>query len=442
MNGLYGPQTQLALDYFTIGGGPMPVAFLWALARIKETAALVNGELGLLPEELAMAVANAAREVAAGQHHEQFPVDRYQTGSGTSSNMNMNEVLASLATRQLGYTVHPNDHVNLCQSSNDTIPSAIRLAACRQIRDVCLVGLATLEETIRTQGNAHPKILKTGRTHLMDAVPIFLTMEFMTWAEQIAWSRERLEKLLPHLGRLPLGGTAVGNGINAHPWFADEVVARLSREEQLPLSRAHPASAAMAGQEALLEASGQVRTAAVAVAKIAEDLRWMNSGPLMGLGEIRLTNPLAGSSIMPGKVNPSIPEAVLQACIQVMACDTAVAMGARGGNFQLNTMLPLLACNLLEAIRLTGHAARLLGEKAVATLQVDQRRMAAALHSNPILATALVPEIGYDKAAQIARKAAAEGCTVLEAARLLTDIPEEQLEVLLDVTRLATGENL
>lgn len=431
---LYGPQTQLALANFTLAGGPMPPPFLHALARIKSAAARINGHLGILPPDLAQAISQAASAVAAGHYHDQFPVDIFQTGSATSSNMNMNEVLATLASQELGKPVHPNDHVNACQSSNDTTPSAIRLAACRLIQDALLPDLATLEQTLRTQGHTHATVIKTGRTHLMDALPISLDMEFMTWAEQIAWSRERLLATLPRLGRLPLGGTAVGNGINAHPNFADQVIALLAQEENLPLTRARPAGAAMAGQEDLLETSGQVRTAATAVAKVAEDLRWMNSGPLMGLGEIRLASLQAGSSIMPGKVNPVIPEAVLQACIQVMAHDTAVALGARGGNFQLNTMLPLIAHNLLEAIRLTGAAARLLGEKAVATLKVEHARLAAGMERNPILATLLVPEIGYDQAGEVARLVEREGCTVLEAARKLTGLPEARLRELLEIT--------
>jgi len=432
----YGAQTQRAVENFPVSGMPMPLPFIRALAMIKGAAAVVNGELGLLDAAVAEAVAAAAAEVEAGKHDDQFPVDVFQTGSGTSSNMNANEVIARIAAERLEEPVHPNDQVNLGQSSNDVVPSAIHLAACLETHRRLLPALDHLAETIEARGVELSGVVKTGRTHLMDALPLTLGQELGGWAAQVREGIARIEDSLVRLRRLALGGTAVGTGLNAHPNFADAVVARLAEQTGIELETAGDRFAVMGGQDAAVEMSGQLRTLAASLIKIANDLRWMNSGPLAGLGEIALPALQPGSSIMPGKVNPVVPEAVAMACVQVTGNDAAVAIAGQSGSFQLNVMLPLIARNLLESISLLANSARLLADKAIAGFTVNGERLEAALARNPILVTALNPVIGYEKAAAIAKTAYAEGRPVLEVAREMTDLDEEELAKLLDPRRL------
>ncbi len=434
---LYGAQTQRAVENFPISGWRFPRPFLWALGQIKAAAAEVNRDLGLLEAPLAEAIVRAAEEVAAGKWDEHFPVDVFQTGSGTSTNMNANEVIANRATQLLGgalgeYRVHPNDHVNRSQSSNDVIPSALHLSAYQQVQEVLLPGLRTLKATLRQRAAALQQVVKTGRTHLMDALPVRLGQEIGGWAHQVAEGLRRIETVLPALAELALGGTAVGTGVNAPPDFGARVAARLAERTGYPLREARNHFAAQSTLDTATELSGALRTTATAILKIANDLRWMNSGPLAGLGEIRLPALQPGSSIMPGKVNPVIPEAVIMACVQVQANDLALALANQHGNFQLNTMLPVAAYNLLQSIALLGRAAAVLAEKAVAGFEVNHERLAAPLARNPILVTALNPLIGYERAAAIAKRAYAEGRPILEVALEMTDLPREELERRLD----------
>lgn len=434
----YGPQTQRAVENFGISGLRLPPEFTSALALLKKAAARANRSLGLLAKPLADAVVQACDEVLAGRLQDQFVVDVFQTGSGTSTNMNMNEVLAARANeilsgvRHARKPVHPNDHVNMGQSSNDVIPSALHLSAYHQVHEVLLPGLATLEETLRRRAAELDDVVKTGRTHLMDALPVRLSQEIGGWAHQIAEGRRRIEAVLPYLAELALGGTAVGTGVNAHPEFGARVAARLAQRTGYPLRETRNHFAAQSSLDTVTELSGALRATATGLLKIANDLRWMNSGPLAGLGEIQLPALQPGSSIMPGKVNPVIPEAVIMACVQVQANDLAVALANQHGNFQLNVMLPVTAHNLLQSITLLGRAASVLAEKAVAGFTVNRERLAAPLARNPILVTALNPVIGYEKAAAIAKRAYAEGRPILEVALEMTDLPREELERLLD----------
>ncbi|MEE4382685.1 MAG: class II fumarate hydratase [Pseudomonadales bacterium] len=435
---LWGAQTQRALDNFDIGGRPLPAAFVRALCRLKGAAARVNGELGLLETEVADAVAAAAEEVVAGEYGDAFPVDVYQTGSGTSSNMNANEVLARLAGRRLGREVHPNDHVNLGQSSNDVIPSALHLSVALALRDGLLPALDALATAIDARARELADVPKTGRTHLMDAMPVTLGQELGAWASQVRTARTRLRDTLPRLGHLALGGTAVGTGINAHPEFAGRVCARLARELDLSLVPDPDPFRALASQDTAVETAGQLRACAVAFTKIANDLRWMNSGPLAGLGEIELEALQPGSSIMPGKVNPVLPEAVAMACARVVGHDATVAAAGQSGSFQLNVMLPVIADALLDATGLLARAAAALA-RTVAGFRVRREALEAPLARNPVLVTALNPVLGYARAAEIAKRAYAEGRPILEVAEEMTELPREELERLLDPRRLTRG---
>ncbi len=436
---LWGAQTQRAVDNFQIGDLPMPDSLIRALGLIKWAAALTNGELGELEARLAAAIAEAALEVAAGQHADQFPLGVMQTGSGTSTNMNANEVIARLAGARLGTAVHPNDHVNRCQSSNDVIPTAIHLATALELRDTLLPALAELARAIADKAAEVGDHVKPGRTHLMDALPITIGQEMHAWQTQVEEAALRLAAVAPRLHRLALGATAVGTGVNAHPQFAERAIARLAAHTGLALAPAPDRFASLASQDTAVELSGQLRGAAVVLLKIANDLRWMNSGPLAGLGEISLPALQPGSSIMPGKVNPVIPEAVAMAATQVMANDAAVAMAGASGNFQLNVMLPLIAHGLLQSIELLGGAGRALARRAIAGLTVHAGALAETLARNPMLLTALAPEIGYDRAAAIARRATAERRPILDVAAEETGLPRERLARLLDPTRLARG---
>jgi fumarate hydratase class II len=437
---LWGAQTQRAIQNFPISHLPMPRGFIRALGLIKWAAAGANIELGDLDKVRGFAIQRAALEVAEGKHDEQFPVDVFQTGSGTSSNMNANEVIAHLATQYSGGApVHPNDHVNRSQSSNDVIPTAIHLSAALALAESLLPALKELIETLARKAGDVGETVKTGRTHLMDAMPLTLGQELGGWRSLVEDGVARLQAVRPRLHALAQGGTAVGTGINAHPEFGARVAAQLSRQTSLDLRPARDYFAALSSQDTAVELSGQLRTLAVTLMKIANDLRWMNSGPLAGLGEIALPALQPGSSIMPGKVNPVVPEAVAMAAAQVIGNDATVAIAGQSGNFQLNVMLPVIAYNLLQSIELLAAAGRGLARSAIAGFAVNGRQIAAALDRNPMLVTALNPVIGYDKAAAIAKRAYAEGRPIRDVALEMTDLGEERLAKLLDPSALTRG---
>ncbi len=439
---LYGAQTQRAAENFPISGLRMPRAFIRALGLIKACAARSNGELHHLESDIAQAVVSAAEAVARGEHDDQFPVDVFQTGSGTSSNMNANEVIARLAADASGRLVHPNDHVNCGQSSNDVIPTAIHASALLEVREQLLPALMHLAAVIDERAAQLADVVKTGRTHLMDALPLTLGQELGAWASQVRQAMARIEGVQPRLAMLAQGGTAVGTGLTAHEDFAARFAHHLSLHTGITFVPASDPFAAIACQDTAVELSGQLKTAAVALMKIANDLRWMNSGPLTGLAEIRLPVLQPGSSIMAGKVNPVIPEAVAMACTQVMGNDVAVGIAGQSGNFQLNTMLPLIAYNLLQSIQLLANSARLLADKAVSGFEVNRDKLAETLHRNPLLVTALNRLIGYDQAAAIAKQAYAEGRAILDVAVEVTGLPEEELRGLLDPRGLVGSTDL
>lgn len=436
---LWGAQTQRAKDNFHISGRPMPDAFVRSLALVKAAAAVVNGHLGLLDRARADAIMEAATAVAGGAHADQFPIDRYQTGSGTSSNMNANEVIAHVAAAASTLAIHPNDHVNLGQSSNDTIPTSIRVMAALEARRTLLPALAHLRKTIDKRAKAIGKTVKTGRTHLMDAMPLTFAQEFGAWSSQLESAQARIEDSLKRVRRLPIGGTAIGTGINAHPKFGKGVAKALTAATGAKFEQAANTFEGLAAQDDLVELSGQFSALAVALMKIGNDLRWMNSGPLAGLGEIELPALQPGSSIMPGKVNPVIPEALCMVCAQVIGLHQAVVVAGQSGNFQLNVMLPLIACNLDEASGLLANAMRELADKAIAGVRIRKDTVADALDRNPILVTALNPVIGYEKAAKIAKRAYAEQRPVLQVALEDSGVPEKRLRALLDPADLTTG---
>ncbi|WP_454830601.1 class II fumarate hydratase [Pseudoxanthomonas wuyuanensis] len=436
---LWGAQTQRAVQNFPISGRPMPRGFIRALGLIKAAAAEVNAGQGLLPKGVAGAVRAAAMQVVGGQHDAQFPVDIYQTGSGTSSNMNANEVIATLASRAGKAKVHPNDHVNLGQSSNDVIPTAIRVSAQLAVLEDLLPALKHLRKAIDRRGKALAKVVKTGRTHLMDAMPLTFQQEFSAWSAQLASAQARLGDSLKRLRRLPLGGTAIGTGINADPRFGKQAARALSALTKTRFDSADNKFEGLAAQDDAVELSGQLSALAVALMKIANDLRWMNAGPLAGLGEIELPALQPGSSIMPGKVNPVIPEATVMACAQVMGHHTAITVAGQTGNFQLNVTLPLIAANLLESIQLLANVSRLLADSAIAGIKVREDNVRRALDRNPILVTALNPVIGYEKGAAIAKQAYKQNRPVLEVAMEVTGLPETTLRPLLDPALLAKG---
>jgi len=436
---LWGAQTQRAVENFRISGRPLPRAFLGALGLVKQAAARANSSLGLLEPRVAQAVEAAAAEVAAGQHDAQFPLDVFQTGSGTSSNMNANEVIAALATRRLGRPVHPNDDVNMCQSSNDVIPTTIHLSAALAVRRELIPALGHLRVALERREAELAAIVKTGRTHLMDAMPVTLAQELSGWRTQIENGIARLEAVEPRLLSLAQGGTAVGTGINAHADFGRRFCAELSALTGLAFVPARNYFEALSTQDTAVELSGQLKVLAVSVMKIANDLRWMNSGPLAGLAEIALPALQPGSSIMPGKVNPVIAEAAAMVAAQVIGNDAAITVAGQSGNFQLNVMLPVIAENLLESIRLLASVARALADRAIAGFKVNGARLAEALGRNPILVTALNPVIGYEKGAAIAKRAYAEGRPILEVAAEMTDLPRSELVRLLDPLELTKG---
>ncbi|MEJ2359863.1 MAG: class II fumarate hydratase [Gammaproteobacteria bacterium] len=436
---LYGAQTQRAIDNFPISDLRMPRAFIRALGLIKAACASANTELGLLDDKIAAAIQQSAQSVAGGEYDSQFPVDVFQTGSGTSTNMNANEVIARLASDKLGKPVHPNDHVNMSQSSNDVIPTGIHVSACLEIEEKLLPALAHLNNTIEIRAQELATVTKTGRTHLMDAMPVTLGQELGAWASQIKQGMYRIQASLTRMRALPLGGTAVGTGINAHPEFGPRVAKALKLHTGFAFTPMENLFVGLASQDAAVEMSGQLKTVAVSLSKIVNDLRWMNSGPLAGLGEIALPALQPGSSIMPGKVNPVIPEAVAMVCAQVIGNDATITLAGQAGNFQLNVMLPVIAYNLLQSIEILANAARTLADKAIAGFSVNQDNIQSALDKNPILVTALNRVIGYEKGAAIAKQAYAEGRPIIDVARENTDLSEDELKQLLDPAKLTRG---
>ena len=435
----WGAQTQRAVNNFPISGLPMPRRFIQALGLVKWAAAGANAELGLLKSDVAIAIQKAALTVAEGEHDAHFPIDVFQTGSGTSSNMNSNEVISHLATEALGKEVHPNDHVNMSQSSNDVIPTCVHLSASIALQTHLLPALRHLSDVLEKKAEEVSGVVKTGRTHLMDAMPVTLGQELDGWRAQIENSAARLQDSLPRISALAQGGTAVGTGINAHPKFGDKVAVLLSEQTGLAFTSNENKFDALSSQDAAVEVSGQLRALAVAMTKIANDLRWMNSGPLAGIGEIALPSLQPGSSIMPGKVNPVIPEAVAMVCAQVVGNDATIAMGGQAGNFQLNVMLPVVAYNLLQSIEILANASTVLADSAIAGFTVNEDNINRALDRNPILVTALNPVIGYEKGAAVAKKAYAEGRAVKDVAREMTDLTDEELDRLLDPASLTEG---
>jgi fumarate hydratase class II len=424
---LYGAQTERALQNFPISGLTLPRPFIQALGLIKGAAAKVNLDLQLLDLNIAKAIMDAAQTVLEGQYDTHFPIDVFQTGSGTSTNMNANEVIARLAALRSDQNIHPNDHVNMCQSSNDVIPTAIHVSSALEIHGRLLPALRHLESMIRKRAEELKNIAKTGRTHLMDALPLTFGQELGGWASQIQHGIQRIERTLPSIHQLSLGGTAVGTGVNAHPDFANKVMIVLTEQTGIPFTRHNNYFEGMSSQDTMVELSGQLRVLAVSLTKISNDLRWMNSGPMAGLAEIVLPAVQPGSSIMPGKINPVIPEAVLGAAAQVMGNDTTIALAGLSGNFQLNTMLPLIAYNILQSIQLIGNSAQLLADKAIAGFQVKETQIQTRLMQNPILVTALNPVIGYEKGAMIAKKAYQEGRSLLDVAQEITNLSREEL---------------
>ena len=438
---LWRAQTQRAVENFPISGRGLESAQIRALAQIKGAAALVNADLGVLEEDLSKAIATAAAHVADGGYDDQFPIDVFQTGSGTSSNMNANEVIATLAARDLGRPVHPNDHVNASQSSNDVFPSSIHLAATEAVVGELVPALEHLTAALREKAAAWADVVKSGRTHLMDATPVTLGQEFSGYAQQVSNGVERLTATLPRLAELPLGGTAVGTGVNTPPGFAAAVIGRLAEATGLPLSEARNHFEAQGARDALVEASGQLRVIAVGLYKIVNDIRWMGSGPRAGLRELRLPDLQPGSSIMPGKVNPVVPEAVRQVCAQVIGNDATVAFAGTQGDFELNVMLPVMARNLLESIRLLANASRLLADRCVAGLEPNTEVARAYAEGSPSIVTPLNRFLGYDEAAAIAKQALASGRSirevVVERGHLESGkLTEEQLDAALDVLRM------
>ena len=431
-------QTQRAVENFPISGQRIERAHIEALARIKAAAAKINASLGVVAEDMAEAIVSAADEVAAGQWDDHFPIDVFQTGSGTSSNMNTNEVIATIATDKLGAAVHPNDHVNASQSSNDVFPSSIHIAATSAVVHDLVPALDHLAQSLERKRDAWATVVKSGRTHLMDATPVTLGQEFGGYAAQVRYGIERLQSSLPRLAELPLGGTAVGTGINTPPGFSAQVIAEVAASTGLPLTEARDHFEAQGARDALVETSGQLRTIAVSLYKISNDLRWMGSGPRAGLGEIALPDLQPGSSIMPGKVNPVIPEALCMVCAQVIGNDAAIAFGGAAGNFELNVMLPLLARNLLESIRLLANISRLLADRCVDGIVADVERCRELAESSPSIVTPLNKYLGYEAAAKVAKQSLKERKTirqvVIEGGYVEKgELTEAQLDAALDV---------
>ena len=435
---LYAAQTQRAVENFPISGTALESAHIAALAQIKKSAALANAELGVLDSKIAQAIASAADEVISGKYDAEFPVDMYQTGSGTSSNMNMNEVLATLATRSLGSPVHPNDHDNCSQSSNDVFPTSVHVAVTGALLRTLIPALSHLAGALEEKAKLWANAVKAGRTHLMDATPVTLGQEFGGYAAQVRYGIERIEAALPRVAEVPLGGTAVGTGINTPLGFPQRVIVLLAAETGLPITEARDHFEAQANRDGLVEASGALRTIAVSLTKICNDLRWMGSGPNTGLGEIHIPDLQPGSSIMPGKVNPVIPEAVLMVCARVIGNDATVAWAGASGLFELNVAIPVMANANLESIRLLANSAIVLADKTVAGLEANLDRARAQAESSPSIVTPLNKYIGYEAAAKIAKHAVATGKTIRESTIELgyvdgVKLTMEQLDTALDV---------
>ncbi|MBC7443808.1 MAG: class II fumarate hydratase [Ramlibacter sp.] len=435
---LYGAQTQRAVENFPISGSVLESAQIAALARIKKSAALANAKLGVLDADIANAIAAAADEVTTGRYDSEFPIDVYQTGSGTSSNMNMNEVLATLATRSLGRPVHPNDHVNASQSSNDVFPTSVHLAVTSALIDELIPALDHLAVALEAKAELWVGAVKAGRTHLMDATPVTLGQEFGGYARQMRLGIERVRSALPRVAEVPLGGTAVGTGINTPAGFPQLVIELLVEETELPVTEARDHFEAQANRDGLVDASGALRTIAVSLTKICNDLRWMGSGPNTGFGELNIPDLQPGSSIMPGKVNPVIPEAVLMVCSRVIGNDATIAWSGASGSFELNVAIPVMGTALLESIRLLSNATRALADKTVDGLTANVERARALAESSPAIVTPLNRVIGYEAAAKVAKHAVAEGLTVRESVIALGfvergEVTLEQLDTALDV---------
>ena len=438
VNALWGAQTQRAVNNFPISGIRMPKALIRALGLIKAAAASTNRDLGLLEEDIADAIMAAAGKVSAGEVDSHFPIDIFQTGSGTSSNMNANEVIARLAALQ-DADVHPNDHVNMGQSSNDVIPTAIQVSACLETHGSLLPALRHLQQVLESKAGELGDVVKTGRTHLMDAVPVTFGQELGCWAQQIQSNIDRIESALKRLKKLPQGGTAVGTGINTHPEFGPRVAEALTVSTGFGFVPAENYFEGISSQDASVELSGQLKTLACGLMKISNDLRLMNSGPLAGMGDIALPALQPGSSIMPGKVNPVIPEAVCMVCAQVIGNDNTITIGGQSGNFQLNVMLPVIAHNLLQSIGLLANSSRLLADSAIQGFVVNYASIADSLERNPILITALNSVIGYELGAATAKQAYKQGCSIRDVAKETTGLSDEELERLLDPLELTRG---
>jgi fumarate hydratase class II len=441
----YAAQTQRAVDNFPISGIPFGPSFIKAVAHIKKSSAKVNGDLGMITEKQAIYIQKACDEVIAGKYDDHFPIDIFQTGSGTSTNMNANEVIAHRANELaeadgLSYVkIHPNDHVNFGQSSNDVIPTAIRVAACLEAKNSLIPALDHLASAFETQANANAHVVKTGRTHLMDAMPITFAQVFGGYASQLRAGIERVDAALVRARELPQGGTAVGTGINTHPEFASRFASDIATDTGFEFIEARDHFEAQSTVDAIVELSGQLKTVAVSLMKIVNDLRWMNSGPNSGLSDVFLAPLQPGSSIMPGKVNPVIEESVAMVCAQVIGNDATVNVGGMMGNFELNVMLPVVAYNVLESVRLLANASRNLADRSVSKIKVNVANVTDKLEKNPILVTALNPLIGYDLAAKIAKKAYAENRSLKEVAREMTDLSDDELNKALDPIQMTKG---
>ncbi len=438
-NALYGAQTQRAINNFPVSDLVAPRALIRALGLIKAACAQVNLELGEMDEAVAGAIIEASTRVRDGEVDEHFPIDIFQTGSGTSTNMNANEVISHLASEASGLAIHPNDHVNMGQSSNDVIPTAIHVSATLQVEEQLIPALQHLWAVIDRRCTELDDVIKTGRTHLMDAMPVSLAQEMSGWSAQIKLGIERLQSVTPRISALVQGGTAVGTGINAHEEFAERFAAQMSKLTGHSFSSNPNKFEGLSTQDAAVELSGQLKTVAVSLMKISNDLRWMNSGPLAGLGEIALPALQPGSSIMPGKVNPVIPESMAMVCAQVIGNDATITVAGQSGNFQLNVMLPVIAYNLLQSIEILANGSRMLADSAIKGFTVNQQNIEAALGKNPILVTALNPVIGYELGAKIAKTAYADGRAVIDVAEEMTDLSREELEKLLSPQKLTQG---
>lgn len=439
---LYGAQTQRAVNNFPISGLKMPRSFIYALGVLKCACARANHELGLLPPDISSAIQQAANAVAEGKHDEHFPVDVFQTGSGTSTNMNANEVIANLASHIADQQIHANDQVNMGQSSNDVIPTCIHISAVIEITEHLLPALSHLTTTIQQKSRSLDDIVKTGRTHLMDAMPVTLGQEMSGWATQLEQAKARISDSLERIQELAIGGTAVGTGVNTHPEFSIKVINGLNQATGKKFTAKKNYFEALSCQDSAVEMSGQLKTLAVSLTKICNDLRWMNSGPLAGLAEINLPALQPGSSIMPGKVNPVIPEATTMVCAQVIGNDTTITIAGQSGNFQLNVMLPVIAHNMLQSIGLLANSMLLLADTTIAKFSVNTDSISATLEKNPILITALNHLIGYDKGAQIVKRALEQQRSILDVAREMTDLDSDELSDRLNPDKLVHPEQL